>query len=368
MRILHLLNDVDNVGNGIVNVAVDLAWIETKLGHEVAVASGGGSYEDFLAAQGVAHIALIQRRRPRPLLQAVAGLARIIDAFAPDIVHAHMITGAVLARLVQHRGRFALVTTVHNEFQRSIPLMGLADSVIAVSAASAAAIARRGIASRKISIVRNGPLGSPRHQDALARPAAMLARPAIVTVSGLYRRKGIADLLAAFAQLCETVPAAHLYIVGDGPDRPIFLRQAAALPCAAAISFLGYRPFPTDFLRAADLCVLPSHSESFGLALAEARGAGAAVIGTAVGGVPEVLEFGRAGLLVPPRDPAALAARLRLLLMSPTDLRRWQVRAGANLAWLSIERVGRETIAVYRKTLDERPRHAAYHRHAAPVP
>ena len=97
--------------------------------------------------------------------------------------------------------------------------------------------------------------------------------------------------------------------------------------------------------------------------LAEAREAGCAIVATAVGGVPEVLEHGRAGVLVAPGDAAALATALDRLLADGTaraDLRR---RATENIRWLSCARMAAETIAVYREALD-RVRHASAHRHS----
>ena len=106
--------------------------------------------------------------------------------------------------------------------------------------------------------------------------------------------------------------------------------------------------------RQATVFVLASHTESFPLSIAEAREAGCAIVGTAVGGVPELLEHGQAGLLVPPHDPNALAQALRHLLGDPQELARWRQAAQANLAWLSCERMARETVEVYASLLQQR--------------
>jgi glycosyltransferase involved in cell wall biosynthesis len=88
--------------------------------------------------------------------------------------------------------------------------------------------------------------------------------------------------------------------------------------------------------------------------LCEARAAGCAVVGTAVGGVPELLEHGKAGLLVPPHDPAALADVFRRVLKDPRELEKWKNAATTNLDWLQCERMTRETLDVYESVLDER--------------
>lgn len=364
MRILHLLNDAQNIGNGIINVAVDLACTQARGGHAVALASGGGGYETLLAKENVRHVVLDQRRRPAVIVKAIAKLRRLVREFEPNIVHAHMVTGTVLAWLARGRAGYQLVTTVHREYDRQAVLMGLADRVIVVSGQGRALMRRRGIPDTKLAIVQNGPLGSPRRTHARASPARVIARPAVVTVAGMYRRKGVADLLRAFATIAGEFPLLQLYLVGNGPDRAEFEQQAQRLACRNRIHFEGFQPFPEEYMRQADIFVLASHGESSPLVIAEARAAGAAVIGTAVNGIPALLEQGRAGLLVAPHDPAALAEKLRYLLANAGALRQWQKSAVENLSWLSVERVCTETMCVYGDALQRRSGHEVVHRNS----
>ena len=352
MRILHLANHCHEIGNGIMNVAVDIACSQASAGHDVAFASAGGSYVELLGRYGVEHILLPQNwRAVWTLPRAAWSLHRLLRRWNPDIVHAHMMTGALLGRLVRGRSRWRLVTTVHNEWQRSAIMMGAGDRVIAVSAAVAAQMAARGIRAEKIDVVRNGPLNSPRRARDAAMADAGLAHPAILTVAGLYARKGISDLIGAFVLLAPHYPRAALYIVGDGPDRAAFEAQAQDSGLAERISFTGFIADPRPYFSEADIFVLASRSEPFGLVIAEAREAGCAVVGSNVGGIPEVLEEGRAGLLVPPGDPSALAEALSTLLSSPDLLAHWRKAAGENLSWLDVSRVAEETVQVYRKAL-----------------
>lgn len=348
MRILHLLNDVRELGNGIINLAVDLACVQAKSGCQVSVASAGGEYEALLATYGVQHFVLNQARRPLPLLQAPVRFGKIIRTVQPDIVHAHMMTGVVLAAAFRP-GSYRLVSTVHNEFQCSAVLMGFADRVIAVSQAVADAMEQRGIASQKLRVVRNGTVGAPRLQRSPSGIVPVLHCPAITTVAGMQDRKGIAELIAAFEQTAATVPQAHLYLVGDGPDRIKYEQQAQASSCRDRIHFLGFQPEPMRFLQTTDIFVLASRREPFGLVLAEAREAGCAIIASHVDGIPEALDHGQAGILVPPADVNAIATVLQQLLTQPEQLQQWQHRAQQNLDWLSVERMHHETLAVYRE-------------------
>lgn len=351
MRILHLLNHVDRVGNGIVHVAVDLACVQAREGHEVWVASKGGAYEALLARYGVHHVRIDQARRPLTLVSAILALRRLLGQARPDVVHAHMVTGYLMARVLRPFARWRLVASVHNEWQRSSTLMGGADRVILMSEEAVDRLSARGMPRARLRAVRNGTVGGPRLLDEVELPVG-LQQPAIVTVAGLYERKGIADLIAAFVLLAPRHPDAHLYLVGEGPDRARFEEQAHATAVAPRIHFAGFQPSPRAWLRESTVFVLASHAEPGGLVLPEARDCGCAIISTAVDGSPELLDGGRAGLLVPAQDPAALAAAITRLLDEPAERQRWRDAARANLDWLSIDRQYRETLAVYREVAE----------------
>jgi glycosyltransferase involved in cell wall biosynthesis len=349
MRILHILNHVQEVGNGIVNVAVDLACLQAKNGHNVSVASAGGQYEALLTTYNVKHFNLNQTRTPINIIKAAWRYWKIIKEFQPDIVHAHMMTGIVLARIWKTFSTYALVSTVHNEFQRSAVLMGLGDRVIAVSHAVAESMARRGIAQNKLRVVSNGTLGSVRMRKLQEYVAMELQRPAIATVAGMYKRKGIGELIDAFAQIGADFPNAHLYLVGDGPDRTLFEQQAQTTLFADRIHFLGFQKEPQSYMLGCDIFVLASHRDPSPLVIPEAREAGCAIIACNVDGIPEALDGGQAGILVPPANSQALADALTQLLSSPKLMHQWQYLAQQNLDRLSVMRVHEQTLLVYRE-------------------
>lgn len=349
MRIIHILNHVQKIGNGIVNVAVDLACLQAKTGHEVAVVSDGGEYEALLASFGVKHYYLNQNRRPLNLIKAMMGYQRIMQEFQPQIVHAHMMTGIILAYILRFRHRYALVSTVHNEFQRASILMGLADRVIAVSKAVQASMSQRGIPVKKLRVICNGTLGSPRSKTIKEYQGLTLYRPAIVTVAGMYKRKGITELIAAFEHIATDFPQVHLYLVGNGPDRELFESQAQATSVGERIHFEGFQSEPQSYLLSCDIFVLASHRDPCPLVLSEAREAGVAIVATQVDGIPESLDYGQAGILVPAGDSNALAEVLVKLLSNADILREWQHRAHQNLEWLNVTRVHQETLGVYHE-------------------
>ena len=348
VRVLHVIGNLLEVGNGIVNSTVDLAAL-TAARHDVAVASAGGDFEPLLRDHGVTLFSLDQRRTPLGIVRAAATFRRIVATYEPDIVHAQMMTGAVLARALRLRSRYRIVTTVHNEFQRSASAMGLGDLVTANSIAVATAMARRGIPKARLRVVSIGALDGPRRRRAGDIAPVALAHPAIVTVAGLFVRKGIDVLIAAFERTIH--PHAHLYIVGNGPDRAAFEAQARASTAAARIVFTGFEPRPERYMRAADIFVLASRKEPFGMVLSEAREAGCAIVASDVDGIPEALDDGAAGILVPPGDVTALARALDMLLGDRRALDDARARAGARLERFTAQRYCDEMEAVYSDAL-----------------
>ncbi len=356
MKILHLANHAQKIGNGIVNVMVDLACLQARAGHEVAVASSGGNFEPLLQRYGARHFMLRQSKHPWRVAEMLLGFRKIASDFSPDIVHAHMMTGALLAKLGRYRRDYTLITTIHNEFQRSSNLMRVGDQVVAVSDAVATSMVRRGIPAARMSVVINGIIGAPRFEDRASNDdgGPVLQHPNIVTVSGLYERKGMFDLLNAFRLVLDRRPDIHLYLVGNGPDRQKLEARARELGLADRAHFAGYVTDPGPYYRQADVFVLPSHADSCPLAILEAREVGCAIVGTRVGGIPELLDEGAAGIIVPPHMPEMLAPALLMLHEDEALRRSWQARARANLAPMSAQRVYDEYQQIYAATIARR--------------
>ncbi|SAK89788.1 group 1 family glycosyl transferase [Caballeronia pedi] len=361
MRIVHLANHAQTIGNGTVNMMVDLACMQARMGQDIVVASSGGGFEPLLRRHGITHIPLQQSRQPWRVPSMIAGFNRLIDRFDPDIVHAHMMTGALISRFGSMRRRFALVTTVHHELQKSASLVRTGDRMVAVSRAVALDLQARGIGPERMSIVLNGAVGAPR---LVCRPAAKpvrLMHPNVVCVAGMYRRKGIADLLQAFALVREQsanerefMAEPHLYLVGDGPDRGSLETLADELGIAEVTHFTGFVADARPYFASADVFALLSHQDPGPLVIAEAREAGCAIVATRVGGIPEMLDEGAAGVLVPAGDIEQAAAKLRWLLLDRQARGQLAARARQDLQHLSLERVSSEYMAIYQHTLTER--------------
>ena len=151
----------------------------------------------------------------------------------------------------------------------------------------------------------------------------------ILFVGRLAAVKGVPVLLDAFARVLKDHPDAELTLVGDGPERPRIEARARALGCDHAVRFAGYlsQDEVTAELARADLFALPSFAEGVPVVLMEAMASRLPVVATRLAGIPELVEDGVSGRVVPPGDSAALAAALAELLSDP-DLRARMGTAG----------------------------------------
>ena len=142
-------------------------------------------------------------------------------------------------------------------------------------------------------------------------------RPAVLLHASNFRPvKRVGDAVRALAQVRKSRPAV-LLLVGDGPEREAVEALATSLGVREAVSFTGERRSIGDLFAHADLFLLPSERESFGLAALESLASGVPVVASDVGGVPEVVAHGKTGWLVPAGDPGAMALAVLSLLEDP---------------------------------------------------
>lgn len=352
MRVLHLVQHVINCGNGVVNALIDLAYAQSKSGLDVAIASVGGNYEAFLAQNQIQHFYLNQSLTSLNLIKAPLRFNKILSDFQPDIVHIHITRGIIMACLFQIFHKYKNVSTVQCEFMKSSILMGFADRVIAVSDEVGNSMIHRGVAAAKVRIVLNGTIGSPRIRPANEYIPIELKHPNISTVCGMFFRKGVAELIEAFLQIAGDFPDLHLYLIGHGDDRSFFQSLAKNSPFYERIHFEGFQSEPQRYLLSTDIFVLASHKDPAPLVIPEARALGCAIVATNVDGIPELLDQGNAGILVPPKNSDALAKELKSLLTNPEQIQLWKTRAKSNLEQFNIHRVNQEVLEVYNELLN----------------
>jgi len=146
----------------------------------------------------------------------------------------------------------------------------------------------------------------------------IVSGPVLITIARLTEAKGHRYLLQALPRLLETWPQLCCLFVGEGELHDTLQRMAMDLGVERSCRFVGIREDIAEILAAADVVVLPSLSEGFPFVLLEALAMGCPVVASQVNGVPELIEDHKTGLLVPPRDPQALATAIREVLSDST--------------------------------------------------
>jgi glycosyltransferase involved in cell wall biosynthesis len=186
------------------------------------------------------------------------------------------------------------------------------DALVSVSDASARAIELSlGLPRGRVRTIYNAvDLGAHHRANVGSSSATGPSGPVVGAVGRLSHEKGLDVLLRAMARL----PGTRAVVGGDGPERESLERLARELGITSLVTFAGWVETPWPDHLVPDVLVVPSRREGFGLVAAEALMTGIPVVASAVGGLPEVLEDGTAGLLVPPEDPAALAQAIESVL------------------------------------------------------
>jgi glycosyltransferase involved in cell wall biosynthesis len=232
--------------------------------------------------------------------------------------------------------------------------------VVAVSGAVRDAWTAAGLSPERVVVVPNGvDLAEGRAAPGAAERRAVRRElgvaegtPLVATVSVLRPGKGLEVLVAAAPAVLAAHPRARFAVVGDGPARPELEARTAAGGVGEALAWTGFRRDVPALLAAADLFVLPSLDDAFPTAILEAMAAGLPVVATRAGGIPEIVDDGATGLLVPPGDAAALARAVSALLADPAARRALgeagRRRAGerfSTAAWLGrLQRVYGEAL------------------------
>jgi glycosyltransferase involved in cell wall biosynthesis len=338
MRILQLVPQ-SRVG-GAENVGFTLAAELARRGHQTLLLSNRDN-GPLLARERPAGMdvgALNRTSRLDPRMPSFLGGA--IRAFRPDVIHAHNYEAATWARVLGlFHPRIAMVVHVHGSRfvhthgrRRTLTdrlLYRWTDAVIVLNDAQTEFLRETvHVDPQKLVLVPNGidtgefaaPEGAARSVDS------------VTCVASLTPVKNHAGLLRAWALVARERPQARLTLVGEGPLRASLEAQAREAGIAGSVVFAGAREDVRPFLWAAAVFVLPSHLEALPLSLLEGMAGGCAPVATRAGGIPDVVEDGITGLLVPPGDDDALARALLALLADPARCAELAERARVAVA------------------------------------
>jgi glycosyltransferase involved in cell wall biosynthesis len=177
----------------------------------------------------------------------------------------------------------------------------------------------------------------------------------IGALGNLRPEKNLETFLLAARSIVDAIPSIEFLVIGDGPAANQLKQLANDLRLSQSVHFLGERPDVPDLLAALDILVMSSYTESFPNAILEAMAMGKPVVATNVGGIPEVVEEGQTGFLIPARDPKAIAERV--LSLCRDSARRLQMGRAARArveSNFTVQAVTAKLETIYFRSLRER--------------
>ena len=313
MNILHI--DEQRTWRGGEQQASYLIQGLVRRGHTCLLAGKPGT-PFFMVDHGVTDLMRVAAPfRGEADLQTAWVLARAVKQYNIDIIHAHSShahTMACLARMMAGRSKvvvhrrvdFAPNNSFVSRWKYSLP-----DHFIAVCRRVAEVLHAFGISPEKVSVVYSAIDLSRFEVEPISRADLGLPEntPLLGNVAALVGHKDHANLLDAMPEALRELPDLHLVIAGEGELRSAIEAQIRRLGLDKLVTLLGHRTDVQRILRAIDAFVLSSYAEGIGGCVLEALACARPVVATDAGGVGEVIRNEQTGLLVPARDPAALA-------------------------------------------------------------
>ncbi len=360
MKILQILPELKS--GGVERGAVDLAKYLKSQGHQAVVVSAGGPLADVLTAAGVTHYTLpVHRKSPFAVFRSVRLLSKIVKKEGVDLMHARSRVPALIAFFVSRRTRVPFVTTCHGFYSRHFlsRLMGWGKIVIVISHI----IGKRmrddfGVPHDKIRLI---PRGVDLNEFKWAQPRDSGKKGPIVV--GLVGRitpiKGHPLFLKAMARVTRVFPNIKIQIIGEAPKpqyKEELLMLTRRLGLSHCVEFLGTRYDIPALLSKMSVLVVPSvGEEAFGRVAIEAGACGVPVVATRVGGLVDIIENEKDGLLVPPDDPRVLADAVTRLLKEPALAARLAASLRAKVEKeFNLDLMFQRTLEVYKETLNRK--------------
>jgi glycosyltransferase involved in cell wall biosynthesis len=325
-RVLHILGDAQYAGTGIARIVSALACGIDPKEYEISACFVGqpGPLAKQFQEQGI-RTQVVQWRHPHRDLIGLVRLWWILRSERFEIIHLHW-GGRGVRSVVRRASNAKIVFHLHGQINErnqqqshTFPADG-ADLVIAVSRAVA-----------KLSAHANSKLVYSAADVSENRHRVRHEEIAIGTAGRLVSLKGISFLLRAVALLRTEFPRLQLEIAGTGPELSKLRAEVRQLGLEGTVKFLGWVANLQPTFARWTIFVQPSLEEGLGISILEAMAAGLPVIASAVGGIPEIVEDGKTGVLMPPANPIAIANCLRELLLNPT--------AGAKMGEVAAARV-----------------------------
>lgn len=308
-----------------------------SVGHNVVIASGGGDYAIELENDGFEHVAVnglqIASRTALTVPIAIYSIARLLSRKEIAVAHSFNAHAGLLTRLADPIGKVRHFNTVLGTGKEwaNVALTVLGGRIIAVSEDVRRRLIAAKVAAKNIRVVYNSTLDDRFFREVPTRPTK--DRVHFCSIAMFTGNKGQEHILPRFAELAARIDVPMtLTLVGDGPSREKCISMAQELGIEKLVSFPGKLVDVVPELDYADIFIHLPTSETFGIVLCEAMARSLPVISLRVGGIPEVVEDNKSGILIDTRQntSAILAAMERLA--RDADLRVRMGRRGNSIA------------------------------------
>jgi glycosyltransferase involved in cell wall biosynthesis len=341
-RVLHLISSSGFLGAE--NVVLELSKETAKQGYWVTIG--------ILENRNNLHMELAKKAREEGMkvqifpckgrfdTKTIKSIRNFIDREQPNILHSHgyksnfyawrALSGRKIPWIITNHGkRIGIALSVYNRL--NIVFMKKADKVVAVSQVLADEMKQQGISSTRMHIIDNGVnlerFANQRGDNDLRKSFGLDGNHKLFgTIGSLTEEKGHVYLIEAAQQVTQKYPECRFLIVGDGRQRQVLEERTADLGLSDKVIFTGSRKDVPEILAMLDAFVLPSLKEGLPMALLEAMASKVPVIATSVGAIPQVLENGINGLLIPPKNSDSIAEAINTMLSDGNSAKEMALR------------------------------------------
>ena len=307
---------------GTEGVVLQLCKILQPKVNKIIVCSCGGVNVQKLEEMGVSHYDIpdIENKSPKTILKVLTTVLGIIRREKITVVHAHHRMAAFYTRILRFLCRITAINTSHNTFtdKRSLTKFALsgANLIACGEMVKKNLVETYGIASKRVTVIHNAvePFEGELYPDKVLSELRQQGFMLVGNVGRLSEQKGMVYFLRSLPAVKAVYSNVKYIVIGDGEDRKMLEALTDELGLREDVLFLGYRSDIRNVMAQMDILVLSSLWEGLPLTPIEAFSMGKTVVGTAVDGTVEVIAHEENGLLIPPRDPDAIANSVIRLL------------------------------------------------------